>query len=117
MHYKSVLIIDDHENTREVIGEYLKAEGFLVTCCANGADGLDLVKERRYDAIVVDYNMPDMNGDDLVKRMRSRRPNALIIGFSAERREREFLKAGADAFMNKSDVTKDLIPLLKKARW
>ncbi len=67
----SVLIVDDEPDGRQLIVRILEARGASVTAVANGADALDLLKRCRFDILVSDIGMPDLDGYELMRRTRS----------------------------------------------
>ena len=98
---QSILIVDDEELFCTIFRRLLEHEGYIVSCCNNPSDAILLSQKRKFDIIVTDYNMPEMNGDDLARLMRYRFSDSYIVGLSCETRESEFLEAGADAFFEK----------------
>lgn len=58
----SVLVIDDDEDNREVLGEVLGEAGYSVVCARDGAEALQLLGELRPDVILLDLHMPIMDG-------------------------------------------------------
>ena len=110
----TVLIVDDHLLIRDTLEALLKAEGFSVSSCANAKAGLDLAKKNTIGFFLVDYKLPDSKGDEVASALRTLCPKAVIIGFSIETREREFLKAGADKFINKDQLDSKLVQYLNE---
>jgi CheY-like chemotaxis protein len=108
----NVLIFDDHLLMRDTLKTLLQNEGFAVSCCASGREGLELAKKSAIGIFLVDYRMPDMNGDEVTVVLRTLFPGAVIIGFSIECREREFLKAGADKYIDKGQLDEKLVQYL-----
>ncbi len=108
-----ILIVDDNPLTRKILKAYLEAEGFSVDGCESGNAALSLAKERQFGIFVIDYRMPGMNGDEVTALLRKQQPKALILGYSFELKEQEFFKAGADAFIMKEELNKQLVPLIR----
>ncbi len=111
---ETVLVIDDDKTTRDSLQMFLEFEGFVVSSCESGATALDLVSKKHFEVLLIDYQMPDINGDELTRRLRPLCPDAFILGFSMESKEQAFLKVGADAFLSKHQLVQKLIPLIKK---
>lgn len=65
-----VLIVDDEENLRQVLGDRLKMAGFEVLAAANGKEGVDLALEKHPDIILLDILMPIMDGWEMLGRLR-----------------------------------------------
>ncbi len=111
---KTALVIDDDEMIRQFLFDLLTSAGFSAVCCADGAAALELIKGERFQLIVTDYHMEGMNGADIAKALRLHSPESWIIGISGERKERDFLEAGADAFCRKPFTARELLSLIKK---
>ena len=105
---KSILIVDDDKMLFKTVREILEEEGHVVSCCDNGLDAVELSKEHDFDMILTDYNLPGMKGDALCRAIRSYRPDAYIIGFSIESKNRDFMKAGANKFIYKDELLQNL---------
>src|SRR5437899_3188569 len=66
---KTILVIDDDADTREVLERFLNRKGFHVECASSGQDGLRLAKELHPAAITLDVMMPEMNGFEFVAEL------------------------------------------------
>ncbi|HTC94667.1 MAG TPA: response regulator [Terriglobales bacterium] len=77
-----VLCIDDNEMILEVLEEILKARGLRILCAADGFSGIHLAKSEPVDLIVLDYEMPKMDGLHLARELRNCRPGVPLIMFS-----------------------------------
>src|SRR5579862_4027549 len=66
----SILVVDDDRSIRQTLCEILQDEGYTVSTARNGAEALEILKHRRPRLILLDLNMPVMNGGDfrLVQR-------------------------------------------------
>lgn len=110
---RTVLVIEDTVLVRETLRDMLKADGFEVRECGDGASALDAAAKSDFHIIITDYRMPNMNGVEATKHLRLRFPASVIIGVSSDDRRADFLAAGADAFLLKPYRYDDLINLLK----
>jgi two-component system response regulator ResD len=111
-----VLVIDDNKTTRDILKMMLGDERFIVSSCASGPSALDLAKEKQFEIFVVDYSMPEMKGNVVTQELRKLWPDSFIIGYSIELKEEVFLAAGADKFIIKDHLDKELIPLIKERK-
>ncbi|WP_413166222.1 response regulator transcription factor [Capilliphycus salinus ALCB114379] len=68
----TILVVDDDFGTRLSISDYLEISGYTVISAENGQEALELVDKHKPHLIVTDIAMPEMDGYDLVKRIRSR---------------------------------------------
>jgi DNA-binding response OmpR family regulator len=101
---KNLLLIDDDKLFSNTIQTILQADGFDVSCCDSGSQALSLLKNKCFQAAIVDYHLPGMNGVEITSLLRTRSPHTLIIGFSLDNKEKEFLGAGADTFYPKPQI-------------
>jgi CheY-like chemotaxis protein len=74
-----VLCIDDNEDVLECEKSFLESFGYTVLIAPNGGKGLELASKQAVDVVVVDYYMPEMNGQEVAIKMRRLRPQAPII--------------------------------------
>jgi len=77
-----VLCIDDNEMILEVLQEILTARGLRTLCAADCSSGIHLARSEPVDLIVLDYEMPKMNGLHLARELRNCRPGIPLIMFS-----------------------------------
>jgi PAS domain S-box-containing protein len=69
-----LLIVDDESSIRRALTRYLEREGHTVDAVATGAEALQLVRDRRYDGILLDLRMPDQSGDAVYATLLERDP-------------------------------------------
>lgn len=104
-HRHHVLIVDDSPTARALLSSRLKRYNFRVSVAENGARALEILKKNPDIGLVVtDYNMPDIDGFELTRRIRSVRGSheLRIIGVSSSSNRllsARFLKAGGNDFM------------------
>jgi len=94
-----VLVIVDDKATRDSLQMFLAFEGFIVRSCKSGAAALDLISKKRCDVILLCYRMPEMNGDELTRRLRPLCPDAFESGFGVVSYDQALLRAVGDAFV------------------
>jgi len=113
-----VLIIDDEVQIRRLLRVTLEANGYRVFEAASGQEGLVEAAQRRPDAIVLDLGLPDMDGVDVLKRLREW-SQAPVVVLSVREGEDDKVRAmdhGADDFMTKPFSTVELLARLRVAR-
>jgi two-component system, cell cycle sensor histidine kinase and response regulator CckA len=81
----SILVVDDEDTVRHVVGRMLRASGFAVLEARDGREALQLVQQREHppDLILTDVVMPLLNGGELASRVRASRPDQRILLMSA----------------------------------
>jgi two-component system chemotaxis response regulator CheY len=67
---KSILVVDDTRSMRKMVAAVLAQAGYDVAEAGDGVEALDLAKDRVFDLVVTDHNMPRMDGVTLVKELR-----------------------------------------------
>lgn len=100
-----VLIIEDNRSLAETVGYFLEAKGLEVDYAVDGAEGYRLASENRYDAIILDGNLPRMDGLQVVKQLRTeaRVATPIIMVTARDTLEDKLvgLEAGVDDFLTK----------------
>ncbi len=114
MTQKKILIVDDSALMRRVLCDIIESdERFRVVARAtNGLEALDLLSRNQYDAVVLDVNMPKMNGIQLLEKLRENRIHARIMMASTDTMEGakltlDALELGALDFVHKPDSAMD----------
>ena len=74
-----ILVVDDEPNIREVVGLYLRREGYDVLSAADGEEGLELYRRGRPDLVVLDLILPKLDGLEVCRRMQAQRRVPLIM--------------------------------------
>jgi putative nucleotidyltransferase with HDIG domain len=101
---RRVLIVDDDTLVRDTLRFVLEDAGYDVWATAHGADALAVLESQPIDIVLSDIFMPGMNGFDLLKQIRQRRPDVpviLVTGFGNIEMARQALREGATDFITK----------------
>jgi len=109
-----ILYMEDDPGLAELFRKHLERKGFHVEVATNGEEGLAMVRAKRYDLLVVDYNMPFMGGIDVLRALSSEGMPAPVIMVTGEGNETvavEALKLGASDYLVK-DVELRYLDLL-----
>jgi CheY-like chemotaxis protein len=82
-----ILIVDDEPVLADACKQYFEHFGYKVTVAHDGQAALDLYENEAIDALITDFRMPRMNGQELLKRMRQRKPTLpaiMVSGFPGD---------------------------------
>jgi DNA-binding response OmpR family regulator len=79
----SVLVVDDEEIVRTLMRDLLVPDGLDVTLAASGTEGAKLIQSGRFDVVITDKNLPDVNGMELARLARTRYPECAVILMTA----------------------------------
>jgi len=99
-----VLIVDDDEDVRKMLCKVMKSNGLLYETASSGEDALDLMETNRYDLILLDVNMPGMDGFEVIEALRGRNVYTPIIIVSGRKEDYDTLYGldiGADDYITK----------------
>ncbi|MBS3986222.1 MAG: response regulator [Selenomonadales bacterium] len=114
-----VLIVDDNENNMTLLRDLLRFHGFDTIEAKDGAEGIAMAKAHRPDLILLDIQMPGMDGVTALRTLKAAVETARIkivaLTSSAMRGDKEkFLAEGADYYISKPIDTRELPQLLKQ---
>ncbi|HEU5211461.1 MAG TPA: response regulator [Gaiellaceae bacterium] len=101
-----ILIVDDNEQNRRLARDVLQFAGFRTLEAAGGVEGLSLAVEHRPDLVLTDIRMPDIDGTEVLRRLREDERTSAIrvvaLTSSAMKGDRErFLADGFDGYLEK----------------
>ncbi|MGD0756003.1 MAG: response regulator [Bacteroidales bacterium] len=113
-----ILIVDDNPQNLQVLGNLLQEEKYQIEFAVNGKSTLDWLKNKKFDLILLDINMPGMNGFEVCKKIRSDKKTyeIPIIFLSAESERESILKGfevGAQDFVIKPFDSRELLARVK----
>jgi DNA-binding NtrC family response regulator len=115
---KRVLIVDDEKNMRWVLGQSLSGDGFEVAEAADGNEALAAVAAQEPDVMVLDHRMPDKDGMEVLRTLRSKGSTFPIIMLTAHGNVAlavEAMKAGASEYLTKPFDLEELKLAIDKA--
>ena len=99
-----ILIVEDEEKLATTLASNLKSEGFAVDVSLNGTDGLEMAVSANYDLIILDIMLPDLDGLQVLKRLRARNREIPILMLTAKdsvQDKVEHFESGADDYLTK----------------
>jgi two-component system KDP operon response regulator KdpE len=112
-----VLIVDDEPQITRVLKTMLSSRGYSTRTAADGDDALQLMKEWSPDLLITDLRMPNMDGLELCRHVRTRSQIPIIVLSvrGEERTKVEALDAGADDYVTKPFSTNELLARVRAA--
>ncbi|HPF08208.1 MAG: response regulator [Candidatus Cloacimonetes bacterium] len=116
MNQRKILVVDDEQNIRDIIGEFLGELGYQVSVAVDGLDALEKIQDERYDLYIIDVYMPRMGGLELISRLKEMQPLAVIIvttGFSSIDVAIRAIRTGAFHYLTKPIQPEELIKVVE----
>lgn len=114
-----IMVVDDSLTVRKVTGRSLRKHGLEVVLAKDGVDAIEKLRENRPDVMLVDIEMPRMDGYELTRRIRSDPltrtiPIVIITSRSGTRLRDKAMQLGAEAFLSKPYGEEDLIETVRQ---
>ena len=119
----NILIVEDDEDTAEVVATLLEDAGFRAKSVDRGEMALDEIMAQNPDLVLLDINLPDISGIEILKHVRSHSflPMIVLSGFGQDSDRVIALEAGADDYMAKPFSPEELVArvkaLLRRVEW
>jgi DNA-binding response OmpR family regulator len=111
---KTILVVEDNPNQGWLYEEELKEEGYHVLRAGDGREGLKIAQEVHPDCVILDINMPGMDGMEMLSRLLEEQPQTrIIINTAYSSYQDHFMSWAADAYVCKSS---DLTELKTRVR-
>ena len=111
-----LLLIEDNDGARKMMGMYLETEGFLVRTAGNGIEGVDSFRSSPANICIVDIGLPDLNGYDVARDIRShsKQPDLLVAltGYGQEKDVSLAIEAGFDLHLTKPVDPEELVAII-----
>lgn len=116
---KKLLIVDDAPENLRILEIFLKSTKAQIDTALNGKIALDKFKSSHYDLILLDINMPVLNGFETLKEIKSIKPESKVVactGTSSEVNVNQFKEEGFDSYLKKpvalDSILRNLRPLI-----
>jgi len=111
---EKVLIVEDNKILCDTLASILQKEGYSVECSYNGKKAFQLIKDNKFDVLVVDYKLPDISGWVILKKFLKNRkyPSAIMISANADNSIKECVTRKNVLFLDKPFNNKELISAL-----
>jgi len=113
---KSILVIDDEEIVRTCCMRALKTAGFAVQTATSAAEGLRLLRENRFDFVVTDLKMPNMEGPELIENIKQVSPRSRILvitGYCTADTKESVTAMGIEGYLEKPFGPRSLLEAIE----
>lgn len=118
MTHERILLVDDEEDFVTTLSERLETRGLQVSSALNGEDAIALVQQQNFDAVILDLQMPGLDGLETLKFILQHEPDAQVIlltGHATVSTGVQAIKEGAMDFLEKPIEIKDLLKKIGEA--
>lgn len=108
----TILVVDDEENILSLMAETLRLVGFEALTSNRGAEALARIRNEQIDLVLLDINMPVMDGYEVMERLRQIKPQLPVILLSARQEKQEViegLRKGADDYVSKPFSVEEVV--------
>lgn len=111
-----ILLVEDEKNVATFIKKGLEEEFYTVDVAEKGSDGYDMATSSTYDLIILDRMLPEIDGIELCKRLRTKRsktPILMLTALDSVRNKVEGLESGADDYLTKPFAFSEMLARIK----
>ena len=115
---KKVLIIDDDMDLCLLLGKLLSKNGYETEAAYTGAKGIARFAEKKFDAVICDYRLGDMEGKNVLVELKKQDPSVVVLiitGYSDIKTAVELIKLGAFDYITKPLIPDEVLSILNKA--
>ena len=112
---QSILVVDDNPDDRNLFKRMLEGAGYSVVESSSGREALTAVEKTRFDLMILDLSMPDLDGFDVLRAVRSKQPELKIVvvsGFLKGKMLEPAKSLGANATLDKNLASSVLVPIV-----
>lgn len=114
---KRILLVDDEKDFVEGLGERMRIRGFDIETAVSAKRAVQMVREKAFDVIVLDLNMPEMDGLETLKLLKENNPDIhviLLTGYATAEKGIRAMLSGAEEVLEKPSHIEDLIRKIEK---
>ena len=116
---KNVMVVEDNEKNRKLMRVVLKAKGYNIIEAATGEEALNLLKNQKPDIILMDIQLPGIDGLTLIKQIKASVltkdiPIIAVTAYAMKGDEQKILDTGCNAYVSKPINTQELPLIVEK---
>lgn len=114
----NLMIVDDETIVRKSLSDWLKEEGFSILTAEDGYKAIELIEKEKVDCVILDLKMPGIDGIQVLKEIKSRRPETKVIMITAYgtiQNAVEAMKIGASDYITKPFEPEDIVESIRGA--
>lgn len=116
---RRILVVEDHEDNRQILRALLKSAGYQMLEAEDGEAGLELASKERPDLILMDIQLPKMDGYEATRRLKADQqlraiPVIVITSYALSGDEEKAKAAGCDAYVTKPYSPRQLLSKIKE---
>jgi DNA-binding response OmpR family regulator len=114
---KTILVVDDDKSILRTFTRILQKSGYVIETAETGKEAMEKTENRHYDLALVDIRLPDMDGTDLLAKLKKQLQHTvkiMITGFPSLETGVKALDEGADAYLVKPVKPQELLVLLEE---
>ncbi|MBI5887390.1 MAG: sigma-54-dependent Fis family transcriptional regulator [Deltaproteobacteria bacterium] len=118
MKERKILIIEDDALIRESLSDVLVNAGYKISVVSCGEDGVSAIRERPFDIVLTDLQLPGISGLDVLRSVKNVSPHSaciILTGYASIETAVEAMRAGAFTYLKKPFVNAELLVILEKA--
>jgi two-component system response regulator PilR (NtrC family) len=115
---QTILVVDDERSMREFLDILLTKEGYQVSVAASGREACQVVEQKKYDVIITDIKMQDVNGIEVLKKAKTVSPESIVImisAFATAETAVEAMREGAYDYIPKPFKVRDFKKIVRDA--
>jgi len=116
-HQPKVLIVDDDDVLCNLLSSQLEEDGYITTYTLNGPEALRKIKNENFNLVILNQNMPGMNGDEVLANLKANKSSVPVIMLSAQSDPAiivKCIKLGAEDYQTKPWEHDELLDSIKK---
>jgi len=109
--FSSVLVVDDEKYIRKILIKIARQKGFDVAEASDGLEAINILNTTHFDIVISDIKMPELNGFELIKKVKEEHQNTkvlIISGYGKEISKKEVQGCGADCYITKPFKNKEI---------